>query len=62
MSTILDNLARLSDEDLITVLPYIRDEAGEKMSLIELKHFLREEKRRNNHEQTDDYRKPDQRS
>ncbi len=54
--TILENMMRLHDEDLLTVLPYIRDENGEKMSLIELKHYLREEKRRMQHEQTDDYR------
>lgn len=56
--SILDNLLRLRDDELLTVLPYIRDENGEKVSLIELKHFLKEEKRRVNHEQTDDYRKP----
>lgn len=48
--SILDNLLRLRDEELLTVLPYIRDENGEKVSLIELKHFLKEEKRRMNHE------------
>lgn len=48
---ILDNLLRCSDEDLLSVLPYIRDENGEKISLVELKHYLMEEKkRRNNHE------------
>lgn len=47
---ILDNLLRLSDEELLTVLPYIRDENGEKVSLVELKHYLREEKRRKTNE------------
>lgn len=42
--TILENMLRLRDEDLLVMLPYIRDENGEKVSLIELKHFLKEEK------------------
>lgn len=44
--SILDNLLRCSDKELIEILPYIRDENGEKVNLIELKHCLREEKRR----------------
>ena len=39
--TLAQILARLSDSDLISLLPYIRDENGEKVSLIELKHYLR---------------------
>ena len=53
---IVAELLRLRDEELLTVLPYIRDENGEKVSLIELKHFLREEKRRNQHESTNHHR------
>ena len=53
---ILDNLMRLSDDELLTVLPYIRDENGEKVSLTELKHYLKEEKRRKNHESTNHHR------
>lgn len=41
--TILDNLLRCSDRELIEVLPYVRNENGEKVSLFELKHILREE-------------------
>ena len=59
--TILENLMRCTDDDLLSVLPYIRNENGERMSLVELKHYLREE-RRNNYEQTDHYRKSYQRS
>lgn len=44
--TILDNLLRCSDQELLGVLPYIRDENGEKVSLMELKHILKEEKAR----------------
>ena len=40
--TIREILLRLSDRELIEILPYIRDENGEKISLIELKHILRE--------------------
>lgn len=40
--TIAENLARLTDDELISVLPWIRDENGEKVSLIELKHYLKE--------------------
>ena len=40
--TIAENLARLTDRELIEMLPYICDENGEKVSLIELKHYLRE--------------------
>lgn len=39
--TIAENLARLTDDELISVLPWIRDENGEKVSLIELRHYLR---------------------
>lgn len=54
--TILENMLRLRDEDLLVMLPYIRDENGEKVSLIELKHFLKEEKRRMKHESSDHHR------
>ena len=40
--TIADALARLTDDELISLLPWIRDENGEKVSLIELKHYLKE--------------------
>ena len=40
--TIAEIMAGMSDQELIDVLPWIRDENGEKMSLIELKHYLRE--------------------
>ena len=35
-------MLRLTDEELISLLPWIRDENGEKVSLIELKHYLKE--------------------
>ena len=38
--TIAENLARCSAQELIALLPYIRDEDGEKVNLIELKHYL----------------------
>ena len=44
--SILDNLLRCDDTELLKVLPYIRDENGEKVSLVELKHYLREERQR----------------
>lgn len=40
--TIAQIMARLTDAELIEMLPYIRDENGEKVSLVELKHILRE--------------------
>lgn len=40
--TIAENLSKCSDQDLIDMLKYIRDENGEKVNLIELKHYLRE--------------------
>ena len=40
--TIREIMKRLSDLELIEMLPYIRDENGEKVSLIELKHYLNE--------------------
>lgn len=43
--TIAENLSKCSDQDLIDMLKYIRDENGEKVNLIELKHYLREAKR-----------------
>ena len=43
--TIAENLSKCSDQDLIDMLKYIRDENGEKVNLIELKHYLREVKR-----------------
>ncbi len=44
--TIAEIMIKLSDDELIEALPYIRDENGEKVSLIELKHCLRETVRR----------------
>jgi hypothetical protein len=35
-------LLGLTDEELISLLPWIRDENGEKVSLIELKHYLKQ--------------------
>ena len=43
--TLRDVLRVMSDSDLIELLKYIRDENGEKVSLIELKHYLREERK-----------------
>lgn len=43
--TIAENLMRCSDQELIAMLPYIRDENGERVSLVELKHYLRESNR-----------------
>jgi hypothetical protein len=40
--TILEILSDMSDDELVELLPYIRDENGERLNLIELKHFLRE--------------------
>jgi len=40
--TIREILLGLSDQELIECLPYIRDENGEKVNLIELKHALKE--------------------
>ena len=40
--TIAEIMIRLSDEELIEVLRYVRDENGERVSLVELKHYLRE--------------------
>lgn len=42
--TIADNLLRCTDGELIEILRYIRDENGERMSLVELKHYLRKYK------------------
>ena len=42
--TIAENLMRCTDQELIALLPYIRDEEGEKVNLIELKHYLRKVK------------------
>jgi hypothetical protein len=39
--TIAENLIKLSDRELIEVLPYVRNEDGERVNLIELKHMLR---------------------
>ena len=44
--TIAEIMQKMSDCELLEVLPYIRDENGERMSLIELKHYLREERRK----------------
>ena len=40
--TLREVLMGLSDTELISLLPWIRDENGEKVSLIELKHYLRQ--------------------
>ena len=40
--TIREILLTLSDSELIEMLRYIRDENGERVSLIELKHILKE--------------------
>lgn len=40
--TIREIMKGLSDRELIEMLPYIRDENGEKVSLVELKHYLNE--------------------
>ena len=40
--TIREIMKGMSDQELIEMLPYIRDENGEKVSLIELKHYLNE--------------------
>ena len=40
--TIAENLARCTDQELIECLPYIRDEEGEKVNLLQLKRYLRE--------------------
>ena len=40
--TIAENMIRMSDADLLSILPYVRDENGERMSIMELKHCLRE--------------------
>ena len=42
--TIAENLMRCTDQELIALLLYIRDEDGERVSLIELKHYLRKVK------------------
>ena len=42
--TIAENLMRCTDQELIALLRYIRDENGEKVNLIELKHYLRKVK------------------
>ena len=40
--TIREIMLTMSDAELIEMLRYIRDENGEKVSLIELKHILKE--------------------
>ena len=40
--TIAENLARCTDQELIETLPYIRDENGEKVNLLQLRRILRE--------------------
>ena len=48
--TIAENLMRCTDQELIALLPYIRDEDGERVNLIELKHYLRKVKEERAHE------------
>lgn len=44
MKTIAEIMIDLSDQELIDMLPYIRDEDGERLvSLVQFKHILREE-------------------
>ncbi len=40
--TIAEIMIRLPDSELIPMLKYIRDENGERVSLVELKHYLKE--------------------
>lgn len=40
--TIAQILSRLTDSELIELLPYIRDEEGEKVNLLQLRRILRE--------------------
>ena len=54
--TIAEIMAGMSDQALIDGLPWIRNENGERMSLIELRHYLRE---RNESRKSED---PDQQS
>ena len=54
--TIAEIMAGMSDQELIDVLPWVRNEDGERMSLIELRHYLRE---RNESRKSED---PDQQS
>ena len=44
--TLLDNLLDSNDQELLAMLPFIRDENGERVSIVELKHYLREEYQR----------------
>jgi len=37
-------LERLRDDELIELLPYIRDEEGERMNLMQLRRYLREKR------------------
>lgn len=47
MKSIAEIMIDLSDQELIDMLPYIRDEDGERLvSLVQLKHILREEVQR----------------
>lgn len=39
--TIAEIMRGCSDSELIEMLPYIRDEEGQRVSLVELKHYLR---------------------
>jgi len=47
METIADILRRCNDRELMEVLPYIKNGKGERMTLAELKEYLKEEKKRN---------------
>ena len=47
MKSIAEIMIELSDQELIDMLPTIRDEDGERLvSLVQLKHILREEVQR----------------
>ena len=41
--TIAEALRRLNDRELLEMLPYIRNENGDRVSLAELKQILKEE-------------------
>ena len=51
--TIAEIMDGMSDQELIDVLTWIRNEDGERMSLIELRHYLRERNESRKSEDTD---------
>lgn len=61
MATILENLLACTDEELLDCVGYIRNAEGERMNIVEIRHWLREERRRlKAHEQDHDHREFDQ--